>query len=73
MQINRCAAIDCGRPFQINTFGPPVSTSYELGKITCPNCGATSEGEENALYLSHALSAEHEERLAGRELDSAAR
>jgi DNA-directed RNA polymerase subunit RPC12/RpoP len=65
MQIKRCSASECGRPFQVNTFGPPVSTPYELGKITCPNCGATSGGDVNSLYLSHALSPEQEERLAG--------
>lgn len=67
MQIKICTTSACGRPFQINTFGPPVSTPCELGKITCPNCGATSMGDANSLYLSHALSAEQEEGLVDRQ------
>lgn len=64
MQTSRCGVAECGRPFQVNTFGPPVSTSYQLGVITCPNCGATSAGDADSLYLSHALSAEQEEQMA---------
>lgn len=63
MKIRRCTAHQCGRPFQVNTYGPPVSTSYELGKIVCPNCGAVSTGDPASLYLSHALSSDQEARL----------
>lgn len=69
MNIRRCTADDCGRPFQVNTFGPPLSAPYELGKIVCPNCGAVATGDPASLYLSHALSAEQEERARKRWAD----
>jgi hypothetical protein len=36
----------------------------ERGKMTCPHCGLLLTGEDNSVFMTHALSAAQEAELA---------
>lgn len=60
MHIKRCPDPQCDRPFQVNQFSVTVATLMAPGKIICPHCGLTMEGESDSVFLTHALSLEQE-------------
>jgi hypothetical protein len=37
-----------------------VATLTAPGKIVCPHCGLTIDGEDDSVFLTHALSIEQE-------------
>jgi len=59
MKVTSCVGPSCGRPYQINRFSD-TTIWVEPGKITCPHCGTVTEGEANAVFMTHALSAAEE-------------
>jgi hypothetical protein len=59
-QVRRCPSSLCERPFQVNRFSTRLSPSMELGQMTCPHCGVLLDGENNSVFLTHALSASQE-------------
>jgi hypothetical protein len=65
MQIDYCANVVCGRPFQVNQFKTRIPFPFDAGKIICPHCGAVSAADSTSVFLTHALSKaeEHEYNL----------
>jgi DNA-directed RNA polymerase subunit RPC12/RpoP len=63
MIIRFCPAITCGRPFQLNQFAATFSEAKDHGKITCPHCGPMVAGDNESVFLTHALSNDQETRL----------
>lgn len=60
MQFQRCPNPVCGRPYQLNEFGPDFSRFAELGRLTCPHCGFLVASHARAAFLTHALSGDEE-------------
>jgi hypothetical protein len=60
MQIKRCNASRCGRPFQVNQFRSTSLLNVHRGRILCPHCGTLELAASDSIYLTHALSKEEE-------------
>jgi hypothetical protein len=60
MEFKRCPSSVCGRPYQINEFGPNLSPFADLGRLTCPHCGLLLASDTNFAFLTHALSEDEE-------------
>lgn len=69
MNVRRCTALRCGRPYQVNKFSVNAPFAAYRGKITCPHCGAVELDDSDSIFLTHALSRE-EENSYGRPQDS---
>lgn len=63
MKFFRCPNTLCTRLFQVNRFDAANFPSGESGRLYCPHCGLPIEVEDKAVFLTHALSSEEEERL----------
>jgi len=62
MNIRRCRASNCGRPYQVNEFRSSSLLHTYRGKIACPHCGTLELTSDDTIYLTHALSQEEESR-----------
>jgi hypothetical protein len=60
MDIERCSAKACRRPFEISETGGSMPGSKEPEDITCPHCGHTITRRSNGVFNTHALTAERE-------------
>jgi hypothetical protein len=56
MEFTRCSNPDCGRPYQINKFGPSHSSFADFGKLICPHCGLLVSSNAKLAFLTHAMS-----------------
>jgi homoserine acetyltransferase len=63
MNITRCTNNFCKRLFQLNQFSRNAELTIEAGRILCPHCGTTTMGDNNSIFLTHALSQQDEARL----------
>jgi hypothetical protein len=39
----------------LNQFSAKFSVKADRGKITCPHCGQVLPGDDNSMFLTHAL------------------
>lgn len=60
MRYQRCANLDCLRPFQINEFDGKRFGLHRAHTVTCPHCGHAETYISSNTILSHALSEEQE-------------
>jgi hypothetical protein len=63
MPIKRCSNEKCFRPFQLNSYSLKAEVVWETGIITCPNCGHIMKGNDQFVFLTHALSKTQEARF----------
>jgi hypothetical protein len=47
----------------VNRFDIQLADSKERGKIICPHCGLVLSSRSNYVFLTHALSADQEEKF----------
>lgn len=55
----------CQRPFQVNEFSDRIMPGGDFARIRCPHCQTEHEGDPSGIFLTHALSADHEATLIG--------
>lgn len=60
--VIRCTATACLRPFQLNRFRNEAA-AMPRGVITCPHCGAITQGDSSIIYVTHILLPEEEEMV----------
>jgi hypothetical protein len=65
--IKRCIDALCSLPFQVNRYDGLIDSVMSPGVIACPHCGTEQPGDSNAVFLTHALSAEEEEEFMRQE------
>jgi hypothetical protein len=64
MLFQKCAKFYCGRTYLLERFSPCFSAVHEIGKITCPYCGAEHEADCHFGYRTNALPPEVDEWLS---------
>jgi hypothetical protein len=60
MLFQRCANLQCRRPFQVNEFPGKKTNANDPDNVICPHCGHTETRWSNSVFLVHALTPEEE-------------
>jgi hypothetical protein len=72
MNFRRCPVPSCGRPYQVNRFDAAGMRAGVAGNIVCPHCGSAVKGEDDAVFVTHALSILQEREFNGADVRQAA-
>lgn len=60
MNIERCSALSCKRPFDVSETGGGMPGTKEPEDITCPYCRHSITRRSNGAFQTHALTPQQE-------------
>lgn len=62
VQLEKCLEPVCGLLFEVEYFSRAFGEEMASGKIECPHCGKSREGNPNSIYVTRKFSENLENR-----------